>query len=425
MGEKIDFDLIGRLKRMEAIENPYQRFSLTRNPFPRSAIADPHSAEFFSRSRKEALEHVREFVLYSYRSKKWAGLIISGEYGYGKSHILFYVFDEINKQLGNLDKDRAIAIYIEHPKDTINELYSDFIEQIGRDRFMDYVAKTLEKYLLESLERFTYSKPLTPEEGSMDSVRKLKELGNRLIPSKKNIAWETFARDIVSKNIILHRDFAKCLAVMMTEHDPILVNSAWNFLIGKRTGRREAKILGLLSEMASEDEIIKYVFPSVINILNNNDISMIFLLLDELEKIAPKPKQAAFEFLENMRSLIDNNLRHFSMIMSCVSEAWEILQGLSPGLVERISEVTELKPLSNLEAQILTEDFLGLARKKGFSGDAFAPFTRDSLDEINHISKGSVRYILENCHIILESASIDENIDRTIDRDYVMKVLRG
>jgi len=424
MKKGIDFDLIGRLAKAAEVENPYQRFSLTRNPFPKSAIADPHSMPFFSRSRKEALERIREFILYSYRSKRWSGLVLSGEYGSGKSHTLFYIYDQVNRQLGNLERDQAIAIYIEHPGDTINDLYGEFMEKIGRERFVDYVAKTLQKPALEILKQFAYQKFIDLEEGAGDALGKLKQLGKRIIPSKKNIAWDALSKNLISNNIILHRDLAKCLVVIVTENNPILVNSAWNFVIGKKLGKHETETLGLLSQEVSEDEIIKYIFPSVINILDSNGVSIIFLLLDELEKIASKSKQTAFTFLENMRSLIDNNLSHFSMVMGCVSESWEIIRNLSPGLADRIGEVIELRPLSDSEVRLLIEDYLSLARTRDFEGEPYAPFCMDSLREVNLISKGSVRYVLENCHMILERASIDPDVNRMIDLEYVRAILR-
>jgi len=207
------------------------------------------------------------------------------------------------------------------------------------------------------------------------------------------------------------------------ESDQDKRNAAWKFCIGKTLSKGEAKGLGLVSESLSEDEIVRYVFPSLIQILNRNGIAMLFLLIDEVEKIATKSESKTFAFLENLRSLIDNNLNGFCMMFSCQTEALEILASTSPALSDRMSEIVDLDPLDLPSAILLIEDYLRTARIERYRGSSLSPFDEPAVDVIDHSSKGSIRYILQNCNTILEHAALRPEIKKTIPAEFVQKIL--
>lgn len=220
-----------------------------------------------------------------------------------------------------------------------------------------------------------------------------------------------------------HRDFPRCLGVLAIERDAEIRNAAWRFCIGKSLLKTEAKNLGLVSEKLSEDEIIRYVFPSLIQILNKNGISMLFLFIDEMEKIATKTENKRFESLENLRSLIDNNLNGFCMIFSCLTEAWEVLSSTSPALSDRISEIVDLDPLDSAGTVLLLEDYLETARIPTYEGNSLFPFDEAAVARINLISKGSIRYILQNCNTIVEHVTLDPKTKDMISAQFVQKIL--
>lgn len=422
-----EFDLLEEIRKKRKVKNPYQRFLLSDNPFPRSAIADFTSESFFSRCRKKALVKIKKFLVYVYDSKKWAGLILRGEYGSGKTHIFYYVTNEVNRQLGALAKDRVLAIYIENPKYSINSLYQDFMEKLGRDNFESQVAIVIEGIVEETFKDLPRQRSLILKEEKVpqDSLSRLRRIGKSLPQHLKNQAWDILSKKLVSTELIQQGDFAKCLGILACDDDQEARNVAWNFCIGKSLSKGEAKKLGLVSERLSEDEIIRYVFPSVIRILNKNGVGLIILFIDEFEKIATKPRSFAFAFLENLRSLIDNNLNHFSMLFACVSESWDILSSISPGLSERMGEMVDLDPLDDSGAELLIEDYLKITRIQPYKGDSLFPFDRAAVREINRISKGSIRYILQNCHVILERALSSDEIKDKIPVEFVTKILGG
>jgi hypothetical protein len=422
-----EFDLLKEIQKKEHVKNPYQRFSLTGNPFPKSAIADLTSESFFSGCRKSALAKMKEFLVYAYKSQRWAGLIVRGEYGSGKSHILFYVTNEVNRQLGTLSKDRALAIYIESPKDSINDLHEDFMEKLGRANFESQVAMVIEKSAEEVLKSLPRQQLImsAEEEASKDPLFRLRRIGKGLTPSRKNEGYDNLTKKLLSMDFVQQSDFARCLGILICDDDQEIRDAAWKFCIGKALSKNEAKKLGLVSERLSGDEIIRYAFPSVIKILRKNGIAIIIMLIDELEKIASRPRGSAFAFLENLRSLVDNNLDHFAMIFACVTEAWDVLSSISPGLSERMGEMVDLDPLDDSSAAVLIEDYLKHAKSQSYKGSGLLPFDDDAVKEINRFSKGSIRYILQNCYIILERAVSSDAIKDKISGEFVSKILRG
>ena len=64
-----EFDLLEGIRKIEKVENPYKRFLLNGNPFPKSATADLTSESFYSRCRTSVLTKVKEFLIYSYTSQ--------------------------------------------------------------------------------------------------------------------------------------------------------------------------------------------------------------------------------------------------------------------------------------------------------------------------------------------------------------------
>ena len=427
MKNRSEFDLLEGIKKVRKVENPYRRFFLRGNPFPKSAVADSTSESFFSKCRKGALGKVKSFLIYAYTHQRWAGLILKGEYGSGKTHTLFFIVNEINRQLGTLENDRALAIYIENPKDSINDLYQDLMEKLGRNNFESQVATVIEETVQEVFKSLPRQRFIiaTKEEVPQDPLFRLRQMGKGLSQDWKIKAGDRLSKELLSRGLIQHGDFARCLCILTCDDEQDMRNAAWRFCIGKALSKGEAKKLGLVSEKLSEDEIVRYAFPSIIQILNKNGVAMLILLIDEFEKIASGSRSYTFSFLENLRSLVDNNLDHFSMIFACVDEAWDVLSSTSPGLTERMSEMVDLVPLDDSAAKLLIADYLKNARIQPYNRSDLLPFDDATVKEINRFSKGSIRYILQNCHILLEHAASNSEITDKIPTDFVRNILSG
>jgi hypothetical protein len=71
----------------------------------------------------------------------------------------------------------------------------------------------------------------------------------------------------------------------------------------------------------------------------------------------------------------------------------------------------------------LIEDYLATARLQSFEGNALSPFGEATVEKINLISKGSIRYILQNCNTILEHAASSKEITKVIPQQFVEKIL--
>jgi Cdc6-like AAA superfamily ATPase len=428
MSDELDFDLSDLTEARKETKNPFEVYSLNRNPFPKSAIADEERAraEKFSRCRKNALKKMQSFIKTVYVSRRWSGLILKGEVGSGKSHTLFFVSNEVNRQLSDLERDSALAIYIESPKDSINELFQEIMEKIGRELFeaqsLAVIGEKAKVVLASHAHQQVFQKAEMPEQ---DPAIKLRKMWKNLNPSSEGKVLDALTKELSNEKVVQHRDFSRCLVTLIMNQDSEKRNAAWRFCTGRTLTKSEARDFGLVSEKLSEDEIIRFVFPSVIQILNKNNVAMLFLFIDELEKMVSLPEKKVKDFLEKIRSLIDNNLNGFSMIFSCQTESWDNLASNSPALSDRMSEIVDLDPLLTSDAVFLMEDYLATARLPSFDGKPLFPFSEAAVDKINQSSKGSIRYILQNCHTILEFAASSTDTGKLISPQFVEKVLQG
>jgi hypothetical protein len=427
MSSKTDFDLSEALNESTDEGIPFQRFGLTRNPFPKSAVAEAERArtEKFSRCRQVSLDKLRKFIITVYKSMRWSGCIVKGEAGSGKSHTFFYASNEINRQLGDKENERALSIYIENPKDTINELFQDVMEHLGRDVLEAYIANSIIDKAMPIIENSPKQYKFGDLKGEIpiDPLSRLRHLGESMLDNFENRVLDDLVKHLAEDDLASHRDFARCICILVLNKEPEKRNSAWRFCTGKTLGKNECRDLRLVSDRLSEDEIIRYIFPSLIQILKRNQIRILYLFIDEIEKIASKTDMRRKDFLENLRSLIDNNLNNFSMIFSCQTEAWDILASTSTALSDRMSEIVDLDPLLPEQAVFLIEDYLEGVRLPNFQSEKLSPFNQQIVEKINTISKGSVRQVLQNCHIILEHAASSETIEQMIPLEFIEKIL--
>jgi len=124
-----------------------------------------------------------------------------------------------------------------------------------------------------------------------------------------------------------------------------------------------------------------------------------------------------FDFLEDMRNLIDYNLNQFSLVLGCSTEAFDTIRSTSPAFADRNRDVIDLPRITTAEeVRSLLAAYLMEKRIPNYEGPATHPFTDPALSILIENEKGSPRYILEACHKLLNyglrmnSKVIDEKV---------------
>ena len=200
-----------------------------------------------------------------------------------------------------------------------------------------------------------------------------------------------------SEKVFALDDYAYCFAVLMFSNSAELIRLAGRFVLGDKLSTNENKSLGLAITELSATDISKRVFPDILRILHDfgEQYNMIFVFVDEFEKIVMGLKGAKrFEFLEDLRNLIDYNLNQFSLVLGCSTEAYEAISGASPAFADRNRDVIDLPGINSLEQiKNLVEVYLSEKRTANFMGQPCHPFSDSALISIIENEKGSPRYI--------------------------------
>ena len=108
----------------EVIVKKYRRFNLEGNPFPMQGLASRETP--FVPYPKEVIERINCFVTDSIDSKGYHGLPLVGDYGSGKTRLLFAIEKEITETVMGCN-----AIYIDEPPADIQLFYMRILNKIN------------------------------------------------------------------------------------------------------------------------------------------------------------------------------------------------------------------------------------------------------------------------------------------------------
>jgi hypothetical protein len=414
MSEEIGIDL-ARMAEEEAraVEVGFQKYGLMENPFPSSAIAS--KARLFlgvpSKFRLEIFREIARRIVHTARTGRYRGMVVLGEFGLGKTYTLYYFSELINQQLGDKRDVKSLALYFKSPGISLCDFLSNFLQEFGIDRFLTVIYDTLKDEILNKLklcvEDKTKVNTLEKRQYEIVDLDELREIIN-LSEQEELETLRKVTDYLLEKEVFTHRDFAFCISTLMLSSDPEHRRIAKKFILGDRLLVSEVKQLELTTNELSSADISRRVFPDILKILHEmgEKYNMIFVFVDEFEKIVMGIRGGKrFEFLEDLRGLIDCNLTQFSMILGCSPEAYETITSTSPAFADRNRDIIELPPIrSRKEIKSLIETYMKPKRTKNFSGKSIHPFSEDALILIMKEEKGSPRYILEACHKLLNYA---------------------
>lgn len=430
----------------KAVQLKFPDYMLIENPFPSSAIASRNRI-FFGRPikfRTELFMNIARRVVHTARSGRYNGMVVLGDFGLGKSYTLYYFNELINKQLGDKEGAKSLALYISAPGTTLNDFLSDFLEEIDIDIFFNSIFteykegirdifKSLYKESLPSENRFRelyYMRTIPWSEiisnlDEIESLSQVKDIIGKIpfyrqddIVSKLSSG---LAKLLVDNGDLTNPDFSYCLSLLIFSNSSEDIRMAKKFIKGERLNATEIKKLGLMSNQLSPSDISRRIFPDLLRILNTKGekYNMIFVFIDEFERIISSLKGAKrFEYLEDFRTLIDYNLNQFSLILGCTPDAYDAIKGTSPAFADRNRDILDLPRITSVEnIRDLLEMHMNEKRVSGYDGDEIYPFNNESLSIIIDQERGSPRYILEACHKILIYA-LNEGADN-IDKELV------
>lgn len=427
-----------QIRSVESITSNLQRkFHLEYNPFPKSGIAViDESDEIVGRLEpiddkvtETIVDYIKDALSASVspnsEKEKYLSLVIRGDYGSGKTQTLMYIkYLFQNLGAGNY---RPYVVYIDNPGQRLSELIGGIVSQIGIENFRKYLWSIYlgfvdrhdeeKKNLIQSTSSlqedtlFSYGKPLS------FSVPNYKEfvdqLDNRLNVSEK----KGFKQRLKESMLRCFSQYSESQMVAMYFYeivsDTIGVSKAWDSLVSgevKELDKREVNILRAIVD------IVK----------SQMDYTDFVILIDEFEEITAErlKKQDIDNYLRNLRLLIDRE-KNWCSVFAMTGQALQIIDSYSPPLAGRIKDrVVDLKPLDITSFKRLITNYLLIARSSDVSNtDELYPFEESGLNALLQVRspklKGSPRFLLKACYLLLQRASEKLDTGEIIDQAFV------
>ncbi len=404
-------------------QEAYQHIHLAFNPFPVAGtragdiqIPDLASGQdaavtipLFPPLDPGQLQTIRDFVSSTLRIQQFAGLMVVGDYGFGKSHLLRFIEHRINSFQGEIRGGKIRAFYIKNPSTKPQDLLFALTKSIGEDEFW----KITWSIILEEVRRFCLDQGFDQLAEALFADEPL------LIPPTDKLKRSLDEEALSNAQLFLQR----CKQLGITEKalsafsvgllrrhlDSLdVINQMVAIAFGEGYSSFESW-MSLTSPEAKRPVKIPKLdhFDAILKILHLHGVSFVYMLIDEFEDIAGvrvSARQRA-EYAATLRMFIDAQLQNFAMVRAITAAGLNIVRETYPPFVDRFTHTIDLRPLSVDQARSMAVRYLNLARGPApFSQwrGQLMPFTDDALNEITTRARGNPRAILSICHRAIE-----------------------
>jgi len=390
----------------------YVIFRCKSNPFPITGVSASDLG--FPPTDEKVTEEILAFIKSTYDRKSYGGLVIVGDYGFGKTYILRHVERQINEALYYRGSERACAVYIDNPEPpAIEDFITKFLDRFGMHKFLTLlwhlVSQRFQEGLIKEgpgfLNRF-FKSPSQLElfgKKSVNAADAEAVFGNPF----KFIDWlyessadlgevGRFAQKEVFESIFNHPEITERLS-SLDNYSEGESYRRWMEILNYKTIRRT-----LRKELDPS-----VFFRSILTVFRQNGFRHVYLLVDEFEDVYSRTdKRGRLAYCSALRGMIEYNMEYFSLILAVKLDAWDKITAEMAAFAERFARKVELLGLTKQQLERLIVDYLSRVRDED-SGDkdSVYPFDADAVDEILHVAHANHRVALEICYVLFEYAA--------------------
>lgn len=409
-----------------SVSKEYALLDAKSNPFPITGVASDDLG--FPPTEEEVTEEILSFIKSTYDRNYYGGLLIVGDYGFGKTYILRHIERRINEALYYRGDERACAIYIDNPEPpAIEDFITKVLDRFGMHKFLTLlwhlVIKQFQEELIEKGDSFLKRFFPSPKQRSLFNEENIYPKEDLFTNPFKFIDWlyeskadlkkiGQFAENEVFLPIFQHPEITKKLSALDDFSE----------------GETYRKWMGVLNYRAFKGTLKKELDPSVffrsiLTVFRQNGFRHIYLLVDEFEDVFSRTnKKQRLAYCAKLRSIIEYNLEYFSIILAVKPDMWSKIVHDAPVFAERFVRKVELLGLTKEQLETMIKDYLSRVRDKDSPNfDSIYPFENDAIDEIYRVSLANHRIALEICYVLFESAMqqkkipIDAKMVRNLD----------
>jgi hypothetical protein len=403
----------------------FEKYYLTRNPFPAIAVTEEIPKIFVD--RESLMKTVANVTRDAYTTRKSHSIVIEGSYGNGKSHTLKYIKYKINSQLsGQPIGQRAIAAYLQSPGGSLVDLYSTIVEDLGAD-FLKKIAISLLSLRLGSGELVKYTSDAQVKkriESLAPRIKEQPELIESVLTSATFQTIEMFRAAIDSlHNDVRFPDFLMALFYLVAQDERSII--AWRWLLAEHLSKDERHSVSVEQQIEDSNSALR-AFQALRTCLKLAGYVVLYMLQDEFEKISELHPLRTSRYYDDLRHLIDQNLEGICLISCVTPTGWaEMYAGGHPLVRRLMGNVAWLDPFDEDQTRRLIEAYIGSAREeffakneqlrntllkelkthyKAFGADLF-PFNKESVHAIYEGTRGNISDILTACGTLLNEGA--------------------
>jgi len=393
----------------------YAVYGLTRNPFPLGGNFPEGYLEYTYLGDRQQ-EQIEDFLFSTFHRGEFNGLLILGEYGTGKSHLLNYIHETVNTDSMGILGGRALAFIIENPSVAPEDILLSLLRKIKLGTLQDLIFLPIKRKLREQygdnvipfLEEFTtFTRQMKLTEGALENqtwqppwysdlfftgYREFRQkLHNQNIQLKSQ-EIRRFAHEVLMAEVIDNLIIVESLVGLVFGEESRDARSWESFLLSSLVGKR-GQVVG-----------VEFYLGAFLRLFEIMGIHHIYLLVDELEDLRTQrlSKKAATEYLATLRRMIQHNYKMFSFALASTRDAWNELKLYYPAIEDRFPITVDLvrgpEQVKPVVAKYLKEARDG----KHPEDNPWFPFSEAAVDRLIEIRGYILRHVITECRRLID-----------------------
>jgi hypothetical protein len=398
----------------------YSNMGLKHNPFPVASITSPEYVSDLPPLRDIHLKTIFEFIQTTATEGRYSGLVVIGDYGFGKTHFLRWFEDRVNR----ISKGSLTAIYVRDPGASSRELLFAIVRGIGEESLRKKIWYVVQKALSAAVKEkgikfFEQLRDAASVPGQTRLIEEDPESYGELVSETSKANLPHFLATFDSLKLSRER----LQQFFEDELRPLVGNLAVAEQLASFVAKPQHEAYRSWVALASGTQkklpvLQDDYFRAIIGILKANEASHTYLLLDEFEDVAyvRLTPRKTLEYAAGLRMLIDTNLTDFSLVVAMTAAGFDAIKEMYPPLNERLNFKIELSPLTEFEVETLISRYLDTARV----GDQvpvqpLSPFSKEVVRKITELSRGNTRTVVTICHRLIEICAQSRSQSITLD----------
>jgi hypothetical protein len=412
----------------------YAVYGLTRNPFPLGGNF-PEGYLKYTHLEDRQRAQIEDFLLSTFVRGEFNGLLILGEYGTGKSHLLNYIHEVVNTDELGIFEGRALAFIIQNPSVAPEDILLSLLRTIKLGTIQDLIFLPIRRRLqeqygdnlipfLEDFTTFTRQMKLSEGTGTLENREPWQPpwYSGLFFTSYREFRQKLRSQNVQFKPEKIRQFACEVLSQELTDN-LIITESLLGLVFGDESGDAHSWESFLVSSVAGSRGKavgVEFYLGAFLRLFETMGIHHVYLLVDELEDLRTQrlSKRAATEYLATLRRMIQHNYKRFSFVLASARDAWNELKLYYPAIEDRFPVIVDLlRGPDQVKPMVAT--YLEKARDGEYPADnCWFPFSEEAVDRLIAMRGSILRHVITECRRLID-IGLQESIAPPLSPEFV------